>query len=265
MSHSAQDRELFQSETSSEYLNTRININEQNSRIRLPDWLFRKLKISAAEKILDVGCGTGYQSLRFLETVGSKGRVCATDISQESVSQLIKASKDCPYLETKVGDMVDLKNMLQNNFSISKFDLAHSSYALYYANDHIEVLSAMKDSLAENGRLAVFGPHSPHGMVEFIRNFCDIPAAVDESLYFGPNVLEPYFRENFWEVEIHFFQNELKINSVEDFMSLYRATTYFKEATLARVASAVEAEINMSGAVRFAKNGILFLGSEQKG
>lgn len=264
MIHSAEDRELFLLETSSTSLNTRININEQNSRIKLLDWLFNRLKVSRGEKILDVGCGTGFQSLRFLKEVGSEGRVCATDISDQSIIQLVRDSQRCDYLETQVGDMINLRDMLDNSFSINKFDLAHSSYALYYANDHIKVLSAMKDSLVKNGRLAVFSPHNPHGMVEFVRDFCEIPVTVDQSLCFGPKVLEPFFRKNFWEVEVHFFQNELTLNNTQDFISLYKATTYFKENILDGIALSVESIIKKRGEIKFSKPGYLIIGSDKR-
>jgi len=264
MKHTAKDRELFKLETSADLLNDRLKINNNNSRINFNDWLFDRLKISLGEKVLDVGCGTGSQSLKFLEKVGNKGKVCATDISDESVNQLIKDARSNSILETYVGDMVQLQKIINNFFSINQFDLVHSSYALYYANDHNKVLFSMKDSLVENGRMAVFSPHNPHGMVEFARKFHTIPYTVDQSLIFGTEILEPFFRKYFYEVSIHFFHNELTLKYTEDFLTLYRATTYYNREKETEIALAIEKEIQDYGFIIFNKPGYLIIGSDKR-
>ena len=254
MKHTAQDRELFKLETSAGLLNDRLKINKENSRINFNDWLFDRLKVSFGEKILDVGCGTGSQSLRFLEKVGHKGKVCATDISDESVSQLIQDASSSSNLETSVGDMVFLQKIINEKFSINQFDLVHSSYALYYANDYSKVLSSMKDSLVENGRMAVFGPHNPHGMVEFARKFHTIPKIVDQHIIFGTEILEPFFRNNFYEVSVHYFHNELTLKCIEDFLTLYRATIYYNREKETEIVLAIEKEIQDYGFIIFNKH-----------
>ena len=264
MAHSAQDRKLFLSETSSTFLQTRLRFNQEYSRINFNDWLFKRLRVKAGEVVLDVGCGTGSQSIQFLKEVGPLGHVCSTDISAESVSELQKNSLSSNNLEACVGDMVYLKSMVSDKFTPKYFDLTHSSYALYYANDHYAVLDTMKNVLKEAGRMAVFSPNQPHGMVNFIRKFTRIPVTVDQSLNFGPDILEQYFKKEFWEVEVHFFQNVLTLESIEDLIQFYRATTYYNKSAEGFILAESEKQLNDLGVLNFEKSGYLIIGSQKR-
>lgn len=264
MSHSAKDRKLFESETSSSSLITRRQINSRASRIDFDEWLFGRLAPKSGEAILDVGCGTGAQSLHFLNAVGPTGLVCATDISKESVEKLRSDAQGARQLETCVEDMVFLESKIIPSFSKKQFDLVQSSYALYYANDHHAVLNAMKNLMKTDGRMAVFSPSFPHSMVDFVRKHIPIPPTVDESLIFGPKVLEPFFRNNFWEVQVHFFQNTLTFKTVGEFREFYRATTYYVESVETAVLDDVKQELDRHHKLVFQKCGYLIIGRDKR-
>ena len=249
---------------SSASLSKRLEVNKKYQSKDFSEWLFRRLNVIPGESILDVGCGTGAQSNRFLDEVGKNGIVSAIDISEDSIQLLKRSCNNDRRLTAVAEDMGNLSEIIQNTFKAKKYTLSHSSYALYYSHARLDVLKTMAESLYDFGRLAVFTPVLPHGMVDIAKKFGEVPEAVLESLRFGPDVLEPIFRKMFSEVEVHYFQSEMKVTSKEDFISFYKATTYFKESVLPQIELFAEKEISTQGAVCYQKNGYLIIGRDKK-
>ena len=250
--------------TSRGSLNVRLNLNSRYQSADFHSWLHRRLDVSRGEHILDVGCGTGAQSLRFLDAIGARGTVSALDISSDSVDELLRSANGDPRLTAAVADMADLDAVIRQTFTRRMYTLAHSSYALYYSPARQAVLERMSDALESSGRLAVFTPATPHGMVDIAARFGPVPDLVLESLEFGPAVLEPKFRSLFWEVEIHYFQSDMRVTSLDDFMAFYRATTYFDPDVEGSVRDFAQAEISARGAVSYTKNGYLIIGRDRR-
>ena len=67
--------------TATEYLERRIAINHAYSSADFDGWLLDKLAIKPGEDILDVGCGSGAQTIPFAELTGPTGSVSSLDIS----------------------------------------------------------------------------------------------------------------------------------------------------------------------------------------
>jgi SAM-dependent methyltransferase len=212
-----------------------------------------------------VGCGTGAQTLPFLKIVGTSGSVSSLDISAESIATLSKRAGSAPNLDAIAADMADLKQCIATRFRVKKYDIAHSSYALYYSPARVEVLGVMRDSLKPGGKLAVFTPNRPHGMVDFARQFHPIAPEIDESLEFGPAVLEPFFRRNFWDVVVHYFHNVVRVTSVEDALSFYRATTYYVKSAEDQIRGRLSELIRRDGCFQYEKNGYLIVGANEFG
>lgn len=250
-------------ETSTGFLETRLRLN-RNARLDFTKWLFSRLNVSAGESVLDVGCGTGNQTLPFLDAVGLDGWVCATDISQSSIAKLIEIAGHPKNLTTHVGDMVDLGQICQSTFGSRCYDLVQSTYAIYYASDWHKVLEAMRMHLKPRGRMAVFCPNRPHGMIELVRQRTPIPATVDSSLDFGPTILEPFMRNAFWEVEVHHFQNLMYLTSVQEFVDFFRATTYYDQEAEQHLIDDVRELLGKRGRLEFEKCGYLVIGHDHR-
>jgi len=263
MSSSIYEGELFERAVSANNLSARIIINEKYSSTNFNDWLLLRLNVEKGYHILDVGCGNGAQTIPFWLAVGEKGSVSALDISAESVRILREKTKDATNLQVTVADMGNLKQVIEEQFRVQRYDLAHSAYSLYYSSNPQNVLDSMRNSLNGEGKLAIFTPNEPHGMVNFVKQFTSVPKQVDDCLVFGPRFLEPYFRRHFWDVSISFFHNVIKLRNVEDFINFYRVTTYYDRRVEKELAEEVQQHITEQGYFEYEKNGYLIIGQHQ--
>lgn len=250
----------FERATSRDSLAKRLEMNHAYASTDFDGWLMDRLNVQAGEDVLDVGCGTGAQSLLFAKRVSRNGSVSSIDISADSVGELRgKLAPDAP-VQAEVGDMAMLDRFIGDVFKTTRYDLAQSTYALYYTTDRIKVLGIMKGALKPGGRLAVFTPQGPHGLVELAGKFSEVPQPVFDSLKFGGDVLAPWFKANFSDVEVHHFHNELSIPSADELISFYRATTYYDQAAEGAIRAHVEAAIARDGRFMYEKNGYLSIG-----
>jgi ubiquinone/menaquinone biosynthesis C-methylase UbiE len=245
--------------TSSNFLSNRLSTNKKFSSRDFFDWHLSHLALFEGMEVLDVGCGTGAQALPISRLIGASGRICGLDISDSSINTL-KINDQIGNIEAIASDMMNLRQLSSNSFSLKLFDLVMSTYALYYADDPVFVLDIMTELMKPNGAMAIFVPDVPHGMVDFVSNFCQIPKEVTQSLHFARSVLEPYFRSKFWDVSIHLYRNEVKLPDSEKFMAMYKATTYFDEGSASRVEEAVVQKVETEGCFTFNKNGYLIVG-----
>jgi len=256
--------EVRERATSTTSLDTRLDLNRRYQSVDFVAWHMRRLDVRPGEKILDVGCGTGSQSLRFLADIGPTGTVSALDISEASVASLVSAAGADPRLEAVATDMANLDAVIRDRFAQKQYTLAQSAYALYYSPERESVLRTMAESIYDFGRVAVFTPTGPHGMVALASKFGEIPEAVYDSLNFAEDRLLPMFRQLFWDVRVDYFQSEMRVTSLTDFMDFYRATTYFDATAAADLEDYARREIEETGALTYSKNGFLIQGSSTR-
>lgn len=240
-------------------LSTRLHLNAKYQSRDFQEWLMTRLAVGPGEHVLDVGCGNGAQSIPFLNAVGPTGSVSSCDVSAESIEVLLRRTEGDPRLQAVTADMAELSSLISDQFRQKSFTLAHSSYALYYSPQRDSVLRTMAQSMHSSGRVAVFTPMKPHGMVDLAAQFSDIPDAVYDSLSF-PDHLQELFRELFWDVRIDLFQSEMRVTSVDDFMDFYKATTYYSESAEDSLRDYAIRSLEGTGAVTYEKNGFLIQG-----
>lgn len=249
--------------TSSFSLDKRLDINANSSVNDFQAWLFSKIAINPASRILEIGCGSGAQSRVFSRLIGTHGKHFAIDKSEESIKKIKSELAGQKNFSPFSGDMDNLKEILKEN-DIFNLDLVTAIYSLYYSKNPRAVLDVAKDALSTSGMLAVATPVEPHGMVEFCRETVGkLTGEIDLCLKFAWSFLIPYFRENFNDVSVSFFKNKLIINSVEEFMLFYRETTYFSEGDEPQIIKKVKSSLESQNEISFEKNGVLVTGKNK--
>lgn len=254
----ARDRQRATTATKS--LGARTASNDKYSSVDFQGWLISHLDVGPGMDVLDVGCGTGAQALRFLDLVGPRGSVSGIDVSADSIDALMGRAGSPRNLQAIAADMGGLAEAIKNRFRVKAFDLAHSAYALYYAAEPTPVLDAMRAALKPAGRLAVCVPAPGHGLIRFMDSFVDLPEQVRTADLFATAVLQPYFESGFSNVTEHRLRNIVKIPSVTAVMDFLRNTSYYSEVARAPVEAAVEARIRAHGHFEYEKNSVLLIG-----
>jgi len=246
--------------TSTSYLEKRIEINKAYSSADFDGWLFDRLAVKAGEHILDVGCGSGAQTIPFAQKVGPGGSVSALDISAESVDLLKSRIPSGANVQAVASDMNNLADVIANVFSTKTYSLVHSSYALYYSSRRLQVLDVMRGALRPGGRCAIFTTDRPHGLVDLAARFSDVPPEIGDSLEFGPKVLQPYFETHFRRFDIHRFHNVVTVPSADVLIEFYRQTTYYDAKAEPQIRAAADDAIANTGRFQYEKNGYLIIG-----
>jgi SAM-dependent methyltransferase len=248
--------------TATDSLTTRLDFNRRHAKFDFHAWVKEHYAFSEGEHVLDVGCGTGAQALTALAAVGPIGSVSALDISADSIAALRRSAGGAPNLTAVVATMDQLEGVIAERFPVKIYDVAHSTYALWYAQNHIGALDAMRAALRPRGRLIVTTPNAPNGLRELAKRVGPPTPYLDLSTRFGPNVLEPYFRSYFARVTIHLQRNTLVVTDVDEVVRFYRAAAYYDRETEPRLRSAVTSEIAATGRFLFEKNNYMIIGQE---
>lgn len=245
---------------SMELLTPRLEVNQKCQDRDFQLWLQARLAVQAGERVLDLACGNGAQSMFFDKRIGKSGYLRCVDIhepSLESTRSQIGLKKNREFI---VSDMMNFSEYLEDNAS---YTLAHCSFALPYASDPALVIKRLAMSLQEPlGRLAISLPCKPHGMFEFAKTIHDVPDTVEPAIDLGAGMCVDQVRELFGEVDVSYFNSNLEFTSSNEFMTLYRSTTYYSEAHDGKVESLASSHIENHGRMSFKKSAILIIGKD---
>jgi SAM-dependent methyltransferase len=110
--------------------------------------LIRALSISAGERVLDIGAGTGHVAAYVGKIVGPSGRVVGIDPLPLRVE--IAQSKSSGNLETRVGRAEDL-----SQFSDGSFDVVYLNSVFHWVADKPRALAEIFRILKTDGRLGL--------------------------------------------------------------------------------------------------------------
>ena len=248
MKHRKYSGNILKSATSGAFLKTRLNINAKYSGNDLIGWQKSKIKFKKNSKILDIGCGDGAQSKFIYEKLSKNGYLTSVDYSQSSISSLSEKINSINFR------CIEANMDRFNKYMNGKYDLIHSSYAIYYSSNPKKLLQECYKRLNKNGKIIITVPCFPHTLVEETNLINKIPLNVIQSLNFYKEILLPFIQRKFTKIKINKFKNILKISNKKDFLNIYRATTYYNKNTERSILEKFDFSFKKLGYFKIEKN-----------
>lgn len=221
--------------TQAELLEQRIAENSAAQEIDLPTWIFERVQISPGDRVLELCCGTGGQTLPMLDRVGDSGRVVAVDISKAALDTLtLKAGARQSRLTCVETSLESFSSTLEDRGVGSGFDLVFCAYGLYYSTDVLRTLREAKSKLNSRGRIVVAGPFGPNNkqLFDLVRasGVTIAEPVVFSSEKFMLQTVVPWGAENFASVAVHTMVNPVRWAAPERVLNYWQNTTFYDAA-----------------------------------
>ena len=213
-------------------LDQRIKSHSKFGSRDLNKWIFENMNLHRGLSVLDLGSGTGKQSIPIAKAIGDSGSVCSVDLSQEALDSLMdKAYMDSVNNNIKTLNCGhdDIHLYLDNN----QFDRVVSSYSLYYTNDTDSLIRSIWDKLNDNGILFFCGPSSQNNkeLKEFHYSISDKeePTTIGASIFMEGVGMKKTI-EIFKKVDVVTFENVLKFDSAQELYNYWSSYNLYEES-----------------------------------
>lgn len=229
--------------TQSELLEQRIAENAAAQQIDLATWIFERVPVRRGDRVLELCCGTGGQTLALLERVGEDGHVVGLDASQPALETLgARSGATRERLTCVQGKLEDFPSALDRaGVRFEAYDLIFCAYGLYYSADVEQTLANVKAKLRRDGRIVVVGPFGPNNkpLFDVVRaSGVEIsePVIYSSELFMTQTVI-PWGARNFDTLSVSTMVNPVRWNSVERVVNYWKNTTFFEESKLEKFQS----------------------------
>jgi len=207
-------------------LANRISAHKKYSRFNINDWIFNIVKPDKGEKLLDIGCGTGEQLLRFAKSCGQRSEIIGIDESPtalEIVNNMCKKN-GLVNVKTVVGNMDDLSFLLDAK---KNFDVVISCFSLYYSKNISQLITNIKKIMHKDGRLFVCGPVKENNkeLIQFQKQISQ--SKMRQINYPMSELILSEILKNFQKVTQHFFFNPMKFPNSQSLIDYWKSYVLF--------------------------------------
>lgn len=144
-------------DTHSDALKRRMASHDRYGKADLNAWIFEQLQPSEGQRVLDLGCGLGKQSLPLAKIVGATGGIVSVDVSPaslEALSEEALARGVASQIRTVQANLDEVEVAIGSDV----FDRAVASYSLYYTTSAERLFSKIHACLKPGGTFFFCGP-----------------------------------------------------------------------------------------------------------
>jgi|SRR5579875_154295 SAM-dependent methyltransferase len=203
----------------------------EHERVDFNTWVINQLEVRQGDSVLNVGCGTVFQTLTLAQAVGYEGHVLAIDRSY-TVLQALSQTSQKNGLEQRIRFLYLHLDDLGGHLRREDFDRALGTRALYHVRQPQEVFRAVHQALKPGGIFFFYGP-SRKDLAE-LRLFQaalhdEASPQENRALLFIERIGLPCARDVFPQVEVIPFENPLRFDSAADFYACWRESRLYDE------------------------------------
>lgn len=212
--------------TDSKKLQTRINAHKDYSKYDINDWILKQVDLKNGETLLDIGCGTGEQILKFAKLC-PQSELCGIDVTLESINIINETCENnkISNVTTLIGPMDNFSNLLNKG---KKFDIVNSCFSLYYSNNIPKIIDDVRNILNNNGKFFVCGPVFGNN-AELIDFQAKIQPEMKPTHYYMTEDILPEIIKKFRVVKKDFFINPLEFRNPEALIKYWKSYYLFNE------------------------------------
>jgi ubiquinone/menaquinone biosynthesis C-methylase UbiE len=207
----------------------RINAHDKYGSSDFDKWALHQIDLSPGMQVLDLGCGTGKQSIPIADVIGDSGSVYCLDISEQALQELSNEArlkgldKRIVLVNSKIDDLSSIKN--------HNFDIILSCYALYYTESPYDIFTTMYSLLRPGGILFFCGPsHNNNKELKQIHyNVTGEEHTYTEASLFMHNTGYELACKVFAKTEMVYFSNVLRFDSSKALFDYWRSYNLYNE------------------------------------
>ena len=223
-------------------LDKRIESHDKFGSKDLNQWIFKNMQLHNGLSVLDLGSGTGKQSIPIAKTVGEGGSVCSVDLSQEALDSLMEKAY-FNGVNNRITTLCCSHDDVQLSLDDNQFDRVVSSYSLYYTNDAERMISSIWDKLKTGGILFYCGPSSQNNGE--LKEFHYSILGKESSPVMGASIfMEGIGRDKtieiFDKVDTTTFENILRFDSAQALYNYWSSYNLYDESIDAKFNTAAQ-------------------------
>jgi ubiquinone/menaquinone biosynthesis C-methylase UbiE len=213
-------------------LEQRIDSHDKFGSNDLNKWIFENLQLSKGLSILDLGCGTGKQSIPIAKTIGDKGIVHSIDLSKDALEILIKKAK-LHQISNRIKALSCSHDDIGEALKDNQFDRVVSSYSIYYASNAENVISSIWNKLKVGGILFYCGPSSRNNL-ELKKFHYSILGKSEIPILGASTFMEGVGKDKtieiFEEVDTTIFENVLRFDSAQELYNYWSSYNLYDKS-----------------------------------